>query len=92
MSERLTKALEFINYRLTLNNATILLKIQTKLIQYKWRNIYYALRINYVCRITRYKEDVVQLTISNPLLLKTYPVEDNVSIQVTNDYFTSLLS
>jgi len=97
MSERLTKALEFANYRLTLNNQIVALrsKVQTKLIHSINGGTFTISRelITFVDSLIRqnYTEEVVLIdNFQNPIMiedLKSF-LEDITSkyFEVTNDY------
>ena len=95
MSERLTKALEFANYRLTLNNQIQALraKIQTKLIHSINGGTFTITRelITFVESLIRqeYNDGVVLIdNFQNPIFL-----EDITSkyFEVTNDYHTEFV-
>ena len=102
MSERLTNALEFANYRLTLNNQiqSLRAKIQTKLIHSINGGTFTITRelITFVESLIRqeYDEDVVLIdNFQNPILIEDLPsfLEDITSkyFEVTNDYHTEFV-
>jgi|14BtaG_2_1085337.scaffolds.fasta_scaffold64219_2 hypothetical protein len=99
MSERLTKALEFANYRLTLNNQLVSLrsKLQTKLIYSINGGTFTITRelITFVDSLIRQKNttDIVLIdNFQNPIMIED--LEDfleNITskyFEVTNDYHT----